>query len=44
MYDLAKAEFLAGNVERAKEIVALLREKAPGLVETDANFVRAIEK
>ena len=44
MYDLAKAEFLAGNVERAKEIVALLREKAPGLVETDANFVRALTK
>ena len=42
MYDLAKAEFLAGNVARAKEIVAVLKDKAPGLVETDPAFVRAL--
>lgn len=44
LYDLAKAEFLAGNPDRAREIVAELREKAPGLVETDPNFLRAIGK
>lgn len=43
-YDLAKAEFLAGNTERAKEIVGELREKAPGLVETDPAFLRAIDE
>ena len=42
MYDLAKAEFLAGNVARAKEIVAVLKDKAPGLVETDPAFARAV--
>lgn len=42
LYDLAKAEFLAGNPDRAREIVKTLREKAPGLVETDPNFLRAI--
>src|SRR3989344_7723801 len=42
MYDLAKAEFLAGNVARAKEIVAVLKDKDPGLVETDPAFVRAL--
>ena len=41
-YDLAKASYLAGDPDRAKEIVKELREKAPGLVETDANFLRAI--
>lgn len=44
LYDLAKAEFLAGNPERAREIVAELRIKAPGLVETDQNFLRAIRE
>lgn len=42
LYDLAKAEFLAGNLERAREIVEELREKAPGLVETDPDFLRAL--
>lgn len=41
-YDLAKAEFLSGNVARAKEIVSSLREKAPGLVETDPAFLSAL--
>ncbi|MBI4093566.1 O-antigen ligase family protein, partial [Candidatus Kaiserbacteria bacterium] len=42
LYDLAKAEFLAGNPDRAREIVAELREKAPGLVESDTKFLRAL--
>ena len=44
MYDLAKAEFLAGNAVRAKEIVAILKDKAPGLVETDPSFEMAVSK
>ncbi|MBI2612899.1 O-antigen ligase family protein [Candidatus Kaiserbacteria bacterium] len=44
LYDLAKAEFLAGNISSAREIVEKLRQKAPGLVETDPNFLRALEK
>ena len=42
LYDLAKAEFLAGNPERARDIVRTLREKAPGLAETDPAFLRAL--
>lgn len=42
LYDLAKAEFLAGNPDRAREIVTELREKAPGLVETDPAFLSAL--
>ncbi|MEK9154063.1 MAG: tetratricopeptide repeat protein, partial [Patescibacteria group bacterium] len=42
MYDLAKAEFLAGNAVRAKEIVEVLKSQAPGLVETDPAFARAV--
>ncbi|MBI2610561.1 tetratricopeptide repeat protein [Candidatus Kaiserbacteria bacterium] len=42
LYDLAKAEFLAGNPEHSREIVKELREKAPSLVETDANFLQAL--
>lgn len=42
LYDLAKAEYLAGNPGRAREIVEELRQKAPGLVETDPNFLRAL--
>ncbi len=42
MYDLAKAEFLAGNVERAREIVDEIRAKAPGVVETDPAFLEAL--
>ncbi len=42
LYDLAKIEFLVGNVERAREIVEELRQKAPDLVETDKNFLNAI--
>ncbi|OGG57880.1 hypothetical protein A2853_03025 [Candidatus Kaiserbacteria bacterium RIFCSPHIGHO2_01_FULL_55_17] len=44
MYDLAKAEFLAGNPDRAREIVEVLKKEAPGLVETDQNFLRALEE
>lgn len=42
MYDLAKAEFLAGDAERAQEIVAELRQKSPGLVEQDPAFLAAL--
>lgn len=42
LYDLAKAEFLSGNPDRAREIVRELREKSPGLVETDPKFLRAL--
>ncbi len=42
LYDLAKAEFLGGDAERAREIVEELRERAPGLVETDQKFLRAL--
>lgn len=41
-YDLAKTTFLAGNVDEARSIVERLRAEAPGLVETDPNFVAAI--
>ncbi|OGG79335.1 hypothetical protein A3A39_00015 [Candidatus Kaiserbacteria bacterium RIFCSPLOWO2_01_FULL_54_13] len=44
LYDLAKAEYLAGNPERAREIVATLGQKAPGLAETDPDFLRALEE
>jgi hypothetical protein len=42
-YDLAKVEFLSGNVETAKQIVEQLRMLAPGLVETDPAFLGALE-
>ena len=42
LYDLAKAEFLTGNRERALEIVQELRLKAPGLVETDLVFLKSL--
>lgn len=41
-YDLAKAEFLAGNVERAKQLVEQLKAEAPGMVERDAAFLKAV--
>lgn len=41
-YDLAKAEFLAGNPERARAIVEELKVEAPGLVETDQAFLNAL--
>jgi O-antigen ligase len=41
-YDLAKAEFLAGNPDRALELVAELQVEAPGLVETDPDFLAAL--
>ena len=43
-YDLAKAEFLSGNVERAKQLVEELKTEAPGLVEEDPNFMAALEQ
>lgn len=42
-YDLAKAEFLNGNIKEAVAIVERLREEAPGLVETDPEFLAALE-
>lgn len=43
-YDLAKAEFLAGNVERARAIVEELKKEASGLVETDPAFLSALNQ
>ena len=42
LYDLAKAELLTGNRERALQIVQELRLKAPGLVETDPVFLKSL--
>ncbi len=42
-YDLAKLYFLTGNKERAQEIVNELQIESPGLVESDAEFMKAIE-
>mgnify|MGYP001572089485 CR=1 FL=1 len=42
LYDLAKAELLTGNRERALQIVRELRLKAPGLVETDPVFLKSL--
>ncbi len=43
-YDWAKAEFLAGNPERARAIVEELKIEAPGLVETDPAFLSALSQ
>ena len=42
LYDLAKAEFLTGNRERAVQIVHELRLKSPGLVEQDPAFLQSL--
>ena len=42
LYDLAKAEFLTGNRERAVQIVQELRLKSPGLVEQDQVFLQSL--
>lgn len=42
LYDLAKAELLTGNRERALQIVQELRLVAPGLVETDPVFLKSL--
>ncbi|MDO8576376.1 MAG: O-antigen ligase family protein [bacterium] len=42
LYDLAKAELLTGNRDRALQIVQELRLKAPGLVETDPVFLKSL--
>ncbi len=42
LYDLAKVTYLAGDPAAASRIVAQLRTSAPGLVETDQNFLAAI--
>lgn len=42
LYDLAKVTYLAGDPAAAARIVAQLRTSAPGLVETDQNFLAAI--
>ncbi|MDO8548102.1 MAG: O-antigen ligase family protein [bacterium] len=41
-YDLAKASYLAGDKEKALEIVAQLRIEKPGFVETDPAFLKAL--
>jgi tetratricopeptide (TPR) repeat protein len=43
LYDLAKAEFILGNVEKAATHVSRIRAEAPGLYETDAAFVQAFD-
>ncbi len=43
MYDLAKAEFILGNVEAAAEHVSVIQAEAPGLYETDPAFMAAFE-
>lgn len=42
LYDLAKAELLTGNRERALQIVQELRLKSPGLVEQDPVFLKSL--
>lgn len=41
-YDLAKAVFLGGDVERARRLVEELKVEAPGLVERDQAFLNAV--
>ncbi len=41
-YDLAKAKYLAQDFVGAEEIVIMLRQKSPGLIETDPAFFTAI--
>ncbi len=41
-YDLAKAKYLAQDFVGAEEIVIMLRQKSPGLIETDPAFFSAI--
>ncbi len=41
-YDLAKAKYLAQDFAGAEEIVIMLRQKSPGLIETDPAFFSAI--
>jgi len=43
VYDLAKLYFLTGDKDKALQIVERLRRDAPGLVETDSAFMRAME-
>lgn len=42
LYDLAKAELLTGNRDRAVQIVQELRLKSPGLVEKDPAFLQSL--
>lgn len=41
-YDLAKAKYLSKDFVGAEEIVVMLRQKSPGLIETDPAFFSAI--
>lgn len=41
-YDLAKAKYLAKDFAGSEEIVVMLRQKSPGLIETDPAFFSAI--
>ncbi len=41
-YDLAKAKYLTQDFAGAEEIVIMLRQKSPGLIETDPEFFSAI--
>lgn len=44
IFDLAKAAFLSGNIDRARSLVETLRSAAPEVLETDPGFVRAVER
>lgn len=41
-YDLAKASYLAGDIQKAKLLVAQLRKEKPGFVESDPAFLKAL--
>jgi O-antigen ligase len=41
-YDLAKAEFLNGNIDHAKQLVEELKKEAPGMAERDPAFMEAL--
>lgn len=42
LYDLAKVNYLAGDLAAAERIVIQLREKDPAIIATDQNFFNAI--
>lgn len=44
LYDYAKVVFLTGDKAKARQIVDLLRQKSPGLVETDPTFLSALSQ
>lgn len=44
LYDYAKVVFLTGDKTKAGQIVDLLRQRSPGLVETDPTFLSALSQ